>query len=190
MLIALIILGAVAYLNAPSDSFTYDFTHIEVYGAAHLVFPRIGVQVKVSEYIYGDDTGYIHVAPTTTLNMTGTSDYKRFNVTWAPMVYSKGTWVFPNGTMEFRRAESLAHPSLTRSSHVAVWGTLIGDNGHLMVGYGGTVSFENSRFVSQTINEAEQIKPTKKVRHAFKEKYKQRPTKYTFIWHTDSIIDK
>lgn len=137
-----------AYLNAPSDGFGYHFTHIEVYGAAHLVFPKTGTQVEVSEYIYSDDTGHIHVAPSTTLNMTGTSQYKRFNVTWAPLIYSGGIWAFPNGTLEFRPPYKRPYnPKLLRSPHVSIWGAVVGDRGHLMVGSGSTITFEKSRFV-------------------------------------------
>ena len=135
--------GAVAYLNPPSDGFTYEFTHIEVYGAAHLFFPRLNTHVQV-DTIYGDDTGSIHVAPYTTLNMTSTSQFLRINVTWSPVIYQDATLVLPNGTVEIRRAESLEYPSLTRSSHVSIWGRVIGDQAHLMVGHGGTLSFETS----------------------------------------------
>ncbi|KAJ7340196.1 hypothetical protein OS493_002927 [Desmophyllum pertusum] len=97
--------GAVAYLNPPSDNFLYDFTLIEIYGGGQLVFPRAGTEVRV-DTIYGDDTGYIHVPPFNTLNMTGTSEYKRINVTWAPFVYENATFVLPNGTVEILQKTS------------------------------------------------------------------------------------
>ena len=144
-----------AYLDAPQEDFVYDFTLVEVYGAAHLVFPRKGAQLKV-DTIYGDDTSYIHVPPDNTLDIIGTSEYHRINVTWAPIVYEGATIILPNGTLEFRRAESLSYPSLVRSSQVQFWGRVIGDRAHLMVGHGGTVRFTTAsprqlRFVGITI---------------------------------------
>lgn len=140
----LIFLGAVAYLNPTKDGFQYEFTHIEVYGASHLVFPRLNTHVKV-DTIYGDDSSFIHVGPTTTLEMTSTSEYRRINITWAPYIYKGGTLMLPNGTVEFRQAESLEYNKFTRSSHVSIWGRVDGRKAHLMVGYGGTISFETSR---------------------------------------------
>ena len=94
--------------------------------------------------IYGDDTGHIHVPPANTLNMTGTSEYRRINVTWAPLVYEGATFVLPNGTVEFRRAENLGYPDIKRSSFLKFWGIVLGFKAHLMVGYGATISFETS----------------------------------------------
>jgi len=94
--------------------------------------------------IYGDDTGHIHVPPANTLNLTGTSEYKRINVTWAPLVYEGATFVLPNGTVEFRRAENLGYPDIKRSSFLKFWGIVLGFKAHLMVGYGATISFETS----------------------------------------------
>lgn len=117
---------------------------IEVYGAGHLVFPRQGTIVKV-DTIYGDDTGYIHVPPQNTLNITGVSNYKRINVTWAPYVYQGATLVLPNGTFEIRKAENLSYPSeLVRSSHVSIWGQVVGTKAHFLVGHGASVKFESS----------------------------------------------
>lgn len=136
--------GAVAYLNPEMDDWTYEFTLIEVYGAGHLVFPRQGTVVKV-DAIYGDDTGYIHVPPRNTLNITGMAEYKRINVTWAPYVYQDATLVLPNGTFEIRQAENLSYPAaLARSSQVSFWGQVVGNKAHFMVGYGATVTFESS----------------------------------------------
>lgn len=112
--------------------------------------------------IYGDDTGHIHVPPSNTLNMTGTSEYKRINVTWAPFVYEGATFVLPNGTVEIRRAESLSYPSIARSSFVKVWGIVLGFKAHLMVAYGATVSFETScprnlNFVGITVQKTSRL---------------------------------
>ena len=112
--------------------------------------------------IYGDDTGHIHVPPANTLNMTGTSEYKRINVTWAPLVYEAATFVLPNGTVEFRRAENLGYPDIKRSSFLKFWGIVLGFKAHLMVGYGATISFETScprnlNFVGITVQKTSRL---------------------------------
>ena len=112
--------------------------------------------------IYGDDTGHIHVPPANTLNMTGTSEYRRINVTWAPLVYEGATFVLPNGTVEFRRAENLGYPDIKRSSFLKFWGMVLGFKAHLMVGYGATVSFETScprnlNFVGITVQKTSRL---------------------------------
>ena len=112
--------------------------------------------------IYGDDTGHIHVPPANTLNMTGMSEYRRINVTWAPLVYEGATFVLPNGTVEFRRAENLGYPDIKRSSFLKFWGMVLGFKAHLMVGYGATVSFETScprnlNFVGITVQKTSRL---------------------------------
>ena len=112
--------------------------------------------------IYGDDTGHIHVPPANTLNMTGTSEYRRINVTWAPLVYEAATFVLPNGTVEFRRAENLGYPDIKRSSFLKFWGIVLGFKAHLMVGYGATISFETScprnlNFVGITVQKTSRL---------------------------------
>ena len=112
--------------------------------------------------IYGDDTGHIHVPPANTLNMTGTSEYRRINVTWAPLVYEDATFVLPNGTVEFRRAENLGYPDIKRSSFLKFWGIVLGFKAHLMVGYGATISFETScprnlNFVGITVQKTSRL---------------------------------
>ena len=112
--------------------------------------------------IYGDDTGHIHVPPANTLNMTGTSEYRRINVTWAPLVYEGATFVLPNGTVEFRRAENLGYPDIKRSSFLKFWGIVLGFKAHLMVGYGATISFETScprnlNFVGITVQKTSRL---------------------------------
>ena len=112
--------------------------------------------------IYGDDTGHIHVPPSNTLNMTGTSEYRRINVTWAPLVYEGATFVLPNGTVEFRRAENLGYPDIKRSSFLKFWGIVLGFKAHLMVGYGATISFETScprnlNFVGITVQKTSRL---------------------------------
>ena len=112
--------------------------------------------------IYGDDTGHIHVPPANTLNMTGTSEYRRINVTWAPLVYEGATFVLPNGTVEFRRAENFGYPDIKRSSFLKFWGIVLGFKAHLMVGYGATISFETScprnlNFVGITVQKTSRL---------------------------------
>lgn len=112
--------------------------------------------------IYGDDTGYVHVPPFNTLNMTGTSEYKRINVTWAPFIYENATFVLPNGTVEIRKAESLSYSNIQRSSEVNFWGSVLGFKAHLMVAYGATVSFEEScprnlNFVGITVQKTSRL---------------------------------
>ena len=112
--------------------------------------------------IYGDDTGHIHVPPANTLNMTGTSEYRRINVTWAPLVYEGATFILPNGTVEFRRAENLGYPDIKRSSFLKFWGMVLGFKAHLMVGYGATISFETScprnlNFVGITVQKTSRL---------------------------------
>ena len=112
--------------------------------------------------IYGDDTGHIHVPPSNTLNMTGTSEYRRINVTWAPLVYEGATFVLPNGTVEFRGAENLSYPDIKRSSFLKFWGIVLGFKAHLMVGYGATISFETScprnlNFVGITVQKTSRL---------------------------------
>ena len=112
--------------------------------------------------IYGDDTGHIHVPPANTLNMTGTSEYRRINVTWAPLVYEGATFVLPNGTVEFRRAENLSYTDIKRSSFLKFWGIVLGFKAHLMVGYGATISFETScprnlNFVGITVQKTSRL---------------------------------
>ena len=112
--------------------------------------------------IYGDDTGHIHVPPANILNMTGTSEYRRINVTWAPLVYEGATFVLPNGTVEFRRAENLGYPDIKRSSFLKFWGMVLGFKAHLMVGYGATISFETScprnlNFVGITVQKTSRL---------------------------------
>ena len=92
--------------------------------------------------VQGDDTGYIHVAPGNTLRLTAESTYRRTNITWAPLVYQDAFFILPNATVEFRGIKSLEYPSLQRPSHVDIWGQVVGNLGHLMVGFGATVTFK------------------------------------------------
>ena len=133
----------------------FEFPFVELYGASHLYVDGKGTELQ-SKLIQGDDTGYIHVAPSNTLRLTGVSSYRRTNVTWAPYIYRDATFVFPNATLEFRQANSLEYPALTRSSNIDFWGRVVGDLGHLLVGYGTIMTFTESchrslKFVGVTI---------------------------------------
>ena len=96
----------------------------------------------ITHLVQGDDTGYIHVAPGNTLRLTADSTYRRTNITWGPLIYQGAFFTFPNATVEFREIKSLEYPSLQRPSHVDIWGQVVGNLGHLMVGFGATVTFK------------------------------------------------
>ena len=62
-------IGATAAIQAPADDHTFDFTHIEIYGGAHLWVN--GTRTKIeTQRIYGDDTGHFHIGPNQTLEIT------------------------------------------------------------------------------------------------------------------------
>lgn len=132
------------YLLPPEDNFVFEFTFLEIYGGAHFYIDGHGTKVH-SERIQGDDTGYIHVSPKNTLQLTAGSTYRRINVTWAPYIYSAALFILPNATVEFRKAKSLEYPSITRGSNIDFEGQVVGNLAHLLVGYGATLTFkENS----------------------------------------------
>ena len=54
--------GAVARLTAPSDDYVFSFTHVELYGAAHLTLNGTGTTLR-TQSMYGDDTGHLHIGP-------------------------------------------------------------------------------------------------------------------------------
>ncbi len=135
-------LGGVTFLQSAPD-FTHRFTLVEIYGGAQLVFPSNRSTVE-TELIYGDFTGYIHIPAYNKLNMTVVSPYKRVNMTWAPYVYENATFVLPTATVEFRKTASKSYPTLTIPSVFKIWGILDGQNAHLLVGHGGTLSMELS----------------------------------------------
>lgn len=61
--------GATAYIEAPADDHTFEFTHVEIYGGAHLWVN--GTRAKVETLrIYGDDTGHLHIGPNQILEIT------------------------------------------------------------------------------------------------------------------------
>ena len=60
--------GAIPFLHAPSDDYTFVFTHIELYGGTHLAVN--GTRTKVeTKRIYGDDTAHLHIGPGQTLEI-------------------------------------------------------------------------------------------------------------------------
>ena len=70
--LCILLTGAIAFVSAPIDGYQFDFTVIEVYGAAHLAF--LGNRTNVSTvYAYGDDTGYVYIAPYQAIELTEVS---------------------------------------------------------------------------------------------------------------------
>ncbi|XP_070535282.1 uncharacterized protein [Ptychodera flava] len=158
--------GAIAYLLPPTDDFIYEFTHVEVYGAAELAIFGNRTVVK-SDHIYGDDTGYVSIGPYQYLELTAVSPYKRENVTYAPYIYENATFKLPTATSEFRQsfdwnevsgAFNPCPASMLVSSQDKIWGTLDGSNAHLLVGTGGTITMQlpatrDLQFVGITIQD-------------------------------------
>lgn len=132
-----------AYLLPERDNFLFDFTLVEVYGAAHLYVDGNSTELR-SERIHGDDTGYIHVPPGNTLRLTVQSTYRRVNVTWGPVIYEGALFILPNATVEIRMAKSLEYPAIPRSSHIDIWGQVVGNLAHLLVGFKATVVFKET----------------------------------------------
>ena len=64
------------------------------------------------------------------------------NITWAPYIYEDATFILPTATVEFRQSfdwselQAACPSSMVISSHVTIWGTLIGSNAHLLIGSG------------------------------------------------------
>jgi hypothetical protein len=129
--------GAVAYLLPETDNFIFDFTFVEIYGTAHLYVDGEGTELTTN-LVQGDDTGYIHVAPGNTLRLTADSTYRRTNITWGPLIYQGAFFILPNATVEFREVSS----SSKRPSHIDIWGQVVGNLAHLMVGFGATLTFK------------------------------------------------
>ena len=57
-----------AYLLG-GDHQEYQFSYMELYGGAHVVFPGNGSSITVTT-IVGDDTSYLHVGPNQTVQLT------------------------------------------------------------------------------------------------------------------------
>ena len=72
------IVGATAWINAPEDDHTFEFTHIEIYGGAHLWVKGTNTRIN-TERIYGDDTGHFHIGPGQTLEITEVRHYILFH---------------------------------------------------------------------------------------------------------------
>ena len=62
-------IGATASIQAPTDDHVFEFTHIEIYGGAHLWVNGTRATVETLR-IYGDDTGHFHIGPNQTLELT------------------------------------------------------------------------------------------------------------------------
>ena len=67
--------GATACIQAPTDDHVFQFTHIEIYGGAHLWVNGTGATVETLR-IYGDDTGHFHIGPNQTLELTEVCYFK------------------------------------------------------------------------------------------------------------------
>ena len=118
----------------------FDFTFVEIYGTANLYIDGQGTELTTL-LVQGDDSGYIHVAPGNTLRLTAESTYRRTNITWAPLIYHGAYFILPNATVELREANSQEYPKLPRPSAIGIWGQVVGNRAHLMVGYGATLIF-------------------------------------------------
>lgn len=58
-----------------SSDYTFLFTHVELYGGAHLALGGNGTKLQ-TEFMYGDDTGHLHIGPGQTFELTEV--YKSF----------------------------------------------------------------------------------------------------------------
>ncbi|XP_077861759.1 uncharacterized protein LOC144342564 [Saccoglossus kowalevskii] len=157
--------GAIAILLPLVEDYTYEFTDIEIYGGAELAFSANTTMVK-TQYIYGDDTGYVHVAPYQTLEVNAVSPYKRVNVTYAPYIYENATFKLPSATVEFRPSfdwnevtdVDSCHSDMLISAVDTIWGILDGSNAHLLIATGETFIMElpsrrELEFVGMTIQD-------------------------------------
>ena len=64
--------GAITRLQAPNDDYQFEFSIVEIYGGAHLVFT--GSVTVQSTRVVGDDTGAIVIGPSQTLDINGVSN--------------------------------------------------------------------------------------------------------------------
>lgn len=56
----------------PSDDYTFQFTHVELYGGAHLALNGTGTTLR-TEFMYGDDSGHLHIGPSQAFELTEVS---------------------------------------------------------------------------------------------------------------------
>ncbi|XP_071506021.1 uncharacterized protein [Diadema antillarum] len=149
------------------DEGFHDLTAIRINGSAHLAIFGNGTDVNVGN-IDGDETGYIHVGPTQTLNITDVWPYKRHKASWQPVIYESATLVLPEATFEvrapfdwneFASTSPYACPAgHRREPDVTIWGILDGGRGHLLVGTGALIrmampSYRSLQFVGITIQD-------------------------------------
>ncbi|WAR25690.1 hypothetical protein MAR_011394 [Mya arenaria] len=94
--------GAIVHLQPPSDNYVFEFTHVELYGGAHLTLNGTGITLK-TDFLYGDDSAHLHLGPGHKLEQTEVSQYRRTNISYEVFLYEGATWVWPDSTVEFRR---------------------------------------------------------------------------------------
>ena len=102
--------------------------------------------------VVGDDTGYIHVGPNHTLEMTDVSPYRRINITFAPYIYQEAKWILPKAMVEFRQpldekskgmSSSACDSGLLRNKNHNIWGTMSARKAHILIGTGNDIVFFN-----------------------------------------------
>jgi len=62
-------IGAIVHLQPPSANYTFDFTHVELYGGAHMTLNGTDTTLR-TQFMYGDDTGHLHIGPTQRFELT------------------------------------------------------------------------------------------------------------------------
>ncbi|KAL4226615.1 hypothetical protein ACF0H5_014598 [Mactra antiquata] len=160
--------GAIAFLTPAEDDYTYIFTHVELYGGAHLALNGTRTTLE-TEFMYGDDTGHLHIGPSQRFELTEVSQYKPTNISYELYLYEDATWVMPESRVIFREVldqqslgmdtSSTSCPSnILRSTNGRFWGTIDGTKTHLIVSRGaevvlGTAGVRSNQFANLTIQD-------------------------------------
>ncbi|EGD80129.1 hypothetical protein PTSG_13037 [Salpingoeca rosetta] len=134
--------GAAAFLLPETETFNFEFEYVEVYGAAHLVFQHptddnSHARITATEVV-GDRTGYLHILPNQTLDITSVEPWKRYNISFMPQVYEHADLILPQRTVEWRCQNSPAYPSLSIPCTIRTWGFTNMHRAHLLVSHGAT----------------------------------------------------
>ncbi|XP_052779121.1 uncharacterized protein LOC128216566 [Mya arenaria] len=141
--------GAIVHLQPPSDNYVFEFTHVELYGGAHLTLNGTGITLK-TDFLYGDDSAHLHLGPGHKLEQTEVSQYRRTNISYEVFLYEGATWVWPDSTVEFRRTldqralgmdtgATSCSSSILRTTSGRIWGNIDGTKSHLLVSTGATL---------------------------------------------------